>query len=172
MVLFTSHAALRAARQTLIDTVEGAGIPVLAQGVDGPPHRVMRRFVENPGGILLGTSSFWEGVDLPTGVLKALVLARLPFNVPSDPIFAARSEMYEDSFNGYAVPQAVLRFRQGFGRLIRGGRDRGAIVIMDSRLLTKGYGPAFLDSLPQCHYKAMPMASIPGEVSRWLETPL
>ena len=97
MALFTSHAALRAARQTLIRTVEDSGITVLAQGVDGPPHRLMRRFAENPRSVLLGTSSFWEGVDLPSGVMKALILARLPFNVPTEPVFAARGEQYEDS---------------------------------------------------------------------------
>lgn len=167
LVLFTSHAALRAARQTLIETVEEEGIPVLAQGIDGAPHRVMRRFVDNPASVLLGTSSLWEGVDLPSGVLKVLVLTRLPFNVPTDPIFAARGEQYEDSFRQYAVPQAVLRFRQGFGRLIRNTQDRGVVVVMDRRILSKSYGRVFLDSLPDCTLKVGPMAAIREYVSQW-----
>ncbi len=167
LALFTSHSALRAARQTLIETVEEDGIPVLAQGVDGSPHRVMRRFIDNPASVLLGASSFWEGVDMPSGVLKALVLAKLPFNVPSDPIFAARGEQYDNSFSQYAVPKAVLRFRQGFGRLIRNARDRGVVLVLDRRVLTKSYGRAFLDSLPECTLKIGPMASIAEAIGRW-----
>ena len=167
LALFTSHAALRAARQTLIETVEEEGIPVLAQGVDGPPHRLLKRFADNPASVLLGTSSFWEGVDLPSGVMKVLILTRLPFNVPTDPIFAARGEQYEDSFREYAVPQAILRFRQGFGRLIRNTQDRGVVVVMDRRVLNKSYGRAFLNSLPECTVKISPMAVIGEHVKSW-----
>ena len=167
MALFTSHAAIRAARHTLIRTVEDSGITVLAQGVDGPPHRLMRRFAENPKSVLLGTSSFWEGVDLPSGVMKVLVLARLPFNVPTEPVFAARSEQYEDSFREYAVPQAVLRFRQGFGRLIRNEQDRGAVVVLDRRVLNGYYGRHFLDALPECTVNIGPVASVVESVKRW-----
>ena len=167
MALFTSHAALRAARQTLIRTVEDSGITVLAQGVDGPPHRLMRRFAENPQSVLLGTSSFWEGVDMPSGVMKVLILARLPFNVPTEPVFAARSEQYEDSFQEFAVPQAVLRFRQGFGRLIRNAQDRGAVVVLDRRVLNGYYGRHFLDALPECTRNVGPVASVVESVRRW-----
>ena len=167
MALFTSHAALRAARQTLIRTVEDSGITVLAQGVDGPPHRLMRRFAENPQSVLLGTSSFWEGVDMPSGVMKVLILARLPFNVPTEPVFAARSEQYEDSFQQFAVPQAVLRFRQGFGRLIRNAQDRGAVVVLDRRVLNGYYGRHFLDALPECTRNVGPVASVVESVRRW-----
>ena len=167
MALFTSHAALRAARQTLIRMVEDSGIAVLAQGVDGSPHRLMRRFAENPRSVLLGTSSFWEGVDMPSGVMKVLVLARLPFNVPTEPVFAARSEQYEDSFQQFAVPQAVLRFRQGFGRLIRNAQDRGAVVVLDRRVLNRNYGRHFLDALPECTTNIGPVASVVESVKRW-----
>lgn len=167
MALFTSHAALRAARQTLIRTVEDSGIAVLAQGVDGPPHRLMRRFAENPRSVLLGTSSFWEGVDMPSGVMKVLILARLPFNVPTEPVFAARSEQYEGSFQQFAVPQAVLRFRQGFGRLIRNAQDRGAVVVLDRRVLNRNYGRHFLDALPECETNIGPVASVVESVRRW-----
>ena len=106
---------------------------------------------------------------MPSGVVKVLVLVRLPFNVPTDPVFAARSEQYDDSFSQYAVPQAVLRFRQGFGRLIRNSRDRGLVVIMDRRLISKGYGRTFLDSIPECSVRTAPMASIAEEIVQWLE---
>ena len=167
MALFTSHAALRAARQTLISTVEDSGITVLAQGVDGPPHRLMRRFAENPNSVLLGTSSFWEGVDIPSGVMKVLILARLPFNVPTEPVFAARGEQYEDPFREFAVPQAVLRFRQGFGRLIRNAQDRGSVVVLDRRVLNSYYGRQFLDALPECTVNIGPVASVVESVKRW-----
>ena len=169
MVLFTSHAALRGARQALVKKLEPEGIKVLAQGVDGPPHRILRSFIEHPESVLLGTSSFWEGVDLPNGVLKVLALARLPFHVPTEPTFAARSEQYEDPFDQYAVPQAVLRFRQGFGRLIRSSHDRGVVVVLDRRILNKAYGSSFLDSIPSCTIKRGPMSVIPGHISQWLQ---
>jgi DNA polymerase-3 subunit epsilon/ATP-dependent DNA helicase DinG len=167
LALFTSHAALRAARQTLIDTVEGSGINVLAQGIDGSAHRVVQRFIERPRSILLGTSSLWEGIDVPDGLLKALVLVRLPFNVPTDPIFSARSEQYQNSFVEYALPQAVLKFRQGFGRLIRNSKDRGVVVVMDSRVLNKAYGHLFLDSLPPCTFKTGSITLIGDYISNW-----
>ncbi|MQF69475.1 DEAD/DEAH box helicase [SAR202 cluster bacterium AD-804-J14_MRT_500m] len=168
LVLFTSHSAIRSARQMLIETLEPEGMKVIAQGVDGSAARVISSFREQPRSVLLGTSSLWEGVDLPTGIIKLVVLARLPFNVPTDPVFAARSEDYEDAFNQYAVPQAVLRFRQGFGRLIRRGNDHGAVAVMDRRVLTKAYGRAFLDSLPECEFIQGPMWSVAREVSTWL----
>ena len=117
---------------------------MLAQGVDGSPQQLLTRFQRSPEAALLGTASFWEGVDVGNEALKVLVVARLPFNVPTEPIFAARSEEYENSFMEYAVPQAVLRFRQGFGRLIRSKGDRGVVVVLDSRIVTKQYGRMFL----------------------------
>ena len=104
--------------------------------------------MQNPKAVLLGTSSFWEGVDLPGDILSVLIVARLPFNVPSEPVFQARSELYDNSFMQYAVPQAILRLRQGFGRLIRTKTDRGAVIILDRRVTASRYGSAFLRSLP------------------------
>ena len=167
LALFTSHAAIRAARQTLIRTVEDSDIAVMAQGIDGPPHRLMKRFTENPRSVLLGTSSFWEGIDLPSGVMKVLILTRLPFNVPTEPVFEARGEQYEDSFSQYSVPQAVLRLRQGFGRLIRNANDRGAVVVLDVRIIKSSYGRHFLRALPECTTSIGPMASIIESVRRW-----
>ena len=150
MALFTSHSSLRAVAQRLRPMLEPHGIPVLAQGVDGSAPYIMSAFADEPGSVLLGTASFWEGVDMPSGLLKALVITRLPFQVPSDPIVQSRSALYDDPFSEYSVPNAVLRFRQGIGRLIRNKDDRGNIVVLDSRIISHGYGRTFQDSMPPC----------------------
>ncbi|MBF8266770.1 MAG: polymerase epsilon subunit [Dehalococcoidia bacterium] len=171
MALFTSHSALQAVRAGIRDDLEGEGISVLAQGVDGTPRSLLEAFLRKPKTVLLGTASFWEGVDIPGGALKALVVARLPFNVPTEPVFAARSQLLEDPFNQYAVPQAVLRFRQGFGRLIRGEQDRGVVVLLDGRVLSRPYGPAFLDSIPRCTVMKGSLRELPQAVRQWISGP-
>lgn len=149
LALFTSNSALEAARRSLVESLSPLGIKVVGQGHDGSPHRVMRTLAEEEDVVALGTSSLWEGADLQGARLDALVMARLPFPVPSDPVFSARSELFEDGFNEYAVPEAVLRFRQGFGRLVRSKSDRGVFVILDRRILTKNYGRQFQRALPK-----------------------
>ena len=168
LVLFTSHAALRATARGVRPQLEAEGIRVLAQGVDGSPRQIVQEFSESPSSVILGTSSLWEGVDLAGGILKALVIGRLPFHVPTDPIFAARSAQYEDPFREYALPQAVLRLRQGVGRLIRGSQDRGAIVVLDNRIISRAYGRAFLESMPACTVKQGQMSAIPEYAGRWV----
>ena len=148
MALFTSYSALRSTASSIRDDLKTRGIEVLQQGADGPPAQVVRRFMQNPKAVLLGTASFWEGVDLPGDTLSVLIVARLPFTVPSEPVFQARSELYDNAFMQYAVPQAILRLRQGFGRLIRTKTDRGAVIILDRRVTASRYGSAFLRSLP------------------------
>ncbi len=125
--------------------------------LDGDPHTVA-----------LGTSSLWEGVDLESASIKTLVMARLPFPVPTEPVFEARSELYEDSFGEYAVPEAVMRFRQGFGRLIRSRSDRGAFVVLDGRIASKSYGARFLGALPECTVERLPTRAIGERVREWL----
>jgi DNA polymerase-3 subunit epsilon/ATP-dependent DNA helicase DinG len=100
-----------------------------------------------------------------------LVITRLPFNVPSDPVFAARSESYDDAFAGYAVPQAVLRFKQGFGRLIRTSQDRGVCAVLDRRILTKRYGATFVQSLPECTVEVGSMFDLASAASEWISGP-
>ena len=168
LVLYTSHAALRGAARAVRGPLEGEGIRVLAQGIDGSPRQILHSFSENPKSVILGTSSFWEGVDVSGGMLKALVLARLPFHVPSEPIFAARSAQYEEPFFQYALPQALLRFRQGIGRLIRSSQDKGNIVILDKRIIARTYGKAFLESIPACTVKLAPLSSIPEYAAEWI----
>ena len=169
LALFTSYSSVKVAYKAIRDSLEAHGIKVLAQGVDGPPARLLDRFVDDPRTVLLGTSSFWEGVDLSGGILKALVLTRLPFNVPTEPVFAARADLFEDSFREYAVPQAVLRFRQGFGRLIRSKEDKGVVAILDSRVLRRNYGRIFLESIPTCTVRRDPLAALPTLAREWVE---
>jgi DNA polymerase-3 subunit epsilon/ATP-dependent DNA helicase DinG len=168
MALFTSYASLRAVAQRLRTPLMSQGIQVLAQSIDGSAQQLMIRFAEEPNSVLLGVASFWEGVDLPSGVLKSLVLARLPFAVPTDPIVKARSEQYDNPFSEFSVPQAVLRFRQGFGRLIRNKSDKGTIVIMDNRITAKSYGNSFLKSIPPCTLKPSSLTTIGQLASQWL----
>lgn len=169
MALFTSHSSLRAVAQRLRSQLEPHGIPVLAQGVDGSAPSVMAAFSEEPGSVLLGTASFWEGVDMPSGLLKALVITRLPFQVPSDPIVQRRSGLYDDPFNEYSIPNAILRFRQGLGRLIRNKHDKGTIVVLDSRISSHGYGQAFRDSMPPCHHTPCFTSNVGMLAEMWLD---
>jgi DNA polymerase-3 subunit epsilon/ATP-dependent DNA helicase DinG len=166
--LFTSHSSLRAAHGGIKKALEEEQILTLGHNIDGSPRQLIRALRDNPQTVVLGTASFWEGVDVVGEALSLLVITRLPFSVPSDPIFQARSELFEDSFNEYAVPQAVLRFKQGFGRLIRRKTDRGVMVVLDGRITTKQYGQSFLNSLPACTVHRVPLARMAGLVGKWL----
>jgi len=168
LALFTSHARLRATYGVVQPVLEEEGIPVLGQGVDGSPRKVLDRFKANPNSLLLGTTSLWEGVDIAGKALSVLVIARLPFGVPSDPVLSARSELFDDPFNQYLVPMAVLKFKQGFGRLIRSHSDRGVVIVLDNRIQTKAYGRVFLESLPKCTVVRGSLRQIPQEVVEWL----
>jgi ATP-dependent DNA helicase DinG len=168
LVLFTSYDQLRRTARAISDPLGANGILVYEQGEGASRHALLESFKSSDQAVLLGTRSFWEGIDVPGAALSLLCLIRLPFDVPSDPIFAARSETYEMPFDQYAVPEAILRFRQGFGRLIRTKSDRGVVVSFDRRLLSKRYGRAFLDSLPACTVRAGRLADAPAQAARWL----
>ena len=133
----------------------------MQQGADGPPAQVVRRFMQNPRAVLLGTSSFWEGVDISGDALSVLIVARLPFDVPTEPVFQARSELYDNAFMQYSVPRSILRLRQGFGRLIRTKTDRGVVIILDRRVIASRYGSAFLNSLPPAQRADCSLYQIP-----------
>jgi len=169
LVLFTSHSQLQATYRAITRPLEEDGIIVIAQNLDGSRRQVLETFKTQERTVLLGTKSFWEGVDVVGEALSCLVIARLPFSVPSDPIFAARSETFDDSFAQYAVPEAVLRFRQGFGRLIRSKNDRGIVVVLDKRVLTKNYGRMFIESLPPVSKYQGPLKELPAFASKWIE---
>jgi ATP-dependent DNA helicase DinG len=149
--LFTSHGALRRAAARLRSELDPRW-PLLVQG-EGSRDSLLRRFREAGNAILLGTDSFWEGVDVPGRALRALVLSKLPFKVPSEPMTAARlerlAERGEDGFFGYLLPHAALKLKQGFGRLIRSRIDVGVVVLLDGRVLSKRYGPMVLSGLPK-----------------------
>jgi len=149
-VLFTSHAALRRAAQAVRGELGGRW-PLLVQG-DGQRDHLLRRFRDAGSAILLGTDSFWEGVDVPGQALRMLLIAKLPFKVPTEPLTAARIEALEreglDGFTHYLLPLAALKLKQGFGRLIRSRQDVGAVVLMDGRIATKRYGQVLMESLP------------------------
>jgi len=168
LILFTSHSQLRATYRAITRPLEEANIVVYGQGLDGSRRQLLARFRADPRSVLLGTRSFWEGIDVVGPALSCLVIVRLPFSVPSDPVFAARSRAFEDPFGEYAVPEAVLRFRQGFGRLIRSCTDRGVVVVLDKRILSRSYGASFLDSLPDCTVCRGPIKELPAKAARWI----
>ena len=171
LALFTSHSALRDASYRVRSRLRAEGISVLAQGIDGTPRQLIDRLQTDPRSVLLGTASFWEGVDLESGILRGLLVCRLPFPVPNDPVVKARGNLYNNPFNDYQVPNAVLRFRQGFGRLIRSKSDRGAVVILDRRIQTANYGDRFLNALPPCTIQASNVSSVGRQAAQWLGLP-
>jgi len=169
MVLFTSRAHLRATHAALEGRFATRGITLLAQGVDETSRtRLLEKFRRGSRVVLFGTNAFWEGIDVVGDALSCVMVTRLPFAVPTDPVYAARAEQFEDPFGEFAIPQAVLRLKQGFGRLIRSRTDRGAVVVLDRRIVTRFYGQLFLRSLPGCSVKQGPGARAGVEVADWL----
>ncbi|HTP10446.1 MAG TPA: helicase C-terminal domain-containing protein [Anaerolineae bacterium] len=170
MVLFTSYASLKATSKGITPALTQADIFVYEQGDGSSRRQLMENFKNAERAVLLGTRSFWEGVDVPGEALSCLALTRLPFAVPTDPIFAARSETFgETAFMDYSVPDAILKFRQGFGRLIRTKNDRGVVAVFDKRLLTKQYGQQFLQSLPDCTVRRGPYAELAKAAAAWMK---
>ncbi len=171
LALFTSHSALRTAYQGVKRQLEEQEILVLAQGIDGSPKQLLSTLKSNHRTLILGAASFWEGVDITGEALSLLIMARLPFSVPTDPVFSARAELFDMPFEQYAIPQAILRFKQGFGRLIRRKSDRGAMIVLDRRLRSRRYGDSFLRSLPACNLREVALRELPDEVAAWLARP-
>lgn len=171
LLLFTSYGSLMAAYDAIKAPLESDGILVLAHGVDGSPRQLLAALRENNRTVLLGTASFWEGVDVAGEALSLLVIARLPFAVPTDPIYQARSALFDEPFDQYALPQAVLRFRQGFGRLIRSKTDRGVLLVLDTRIRSRKYGETFLRSLPRCTVQELAAREVAGAIEVWLTSP-
>jgi DNA polymerase-3 subunit epsilon/ATP-dependent DNA helicase DinG len=169
LVLFTSRAHLRTTYQALREPLALQHITLLAQGIDESSRtRLLEAFRRGSRVVLFGTNAFWEGIDVVGDALSCVMVTRLPFAVPTDPIYAARAEQFDEPFSQYAVPQAVLRLKQGFGRLIRSRADRGAVVMLDRRLVTRFYGQVFVRSLPPCSVKQGPAARTGLEAEEWL----
>ena len=152
LALFTSYSTLNEIHRLQSLDVPEIEYTILAQGIHGSRQSLVKRFLEQQPALLLGTDSFWEGVDFPGKALEIVLINRLPFEVPTDPVFQARSDLIKsrggNAFMDYAVPEAVIRFRQGFGRLIRSRSDYGVVIITDTRVFRKRYGRFFLESLP------------------------
>jgi ATP-dependent DNA helicase DinG len=173
LVLFTSYRMLKQTYPGLKANLEGSGIQVFGQGFDSTNRsKLTRLFQEQKAGVLLGTSSFWEGVDIPGDALSCLAIVRLPFQPPTHPLVEARCEAIQrnkqNPFLKYSVPQAVIRFKQGFGRLVRTGKDRGVVIIYDTRVIDTSYGKHFLYSLPGPKIEHMTTEQLVPRVQEWM----
>lgn len=174
-VLFTSYAVLEQVYRELEHMLPGLGINIVKQG-DAPRHILLQEFLSKDPAVLLGTDSFWEGVDVPGEALSCVVITRLPFRVPTEPVTSARIAEFErqgrNPFREYMLPQAVLKFKQGFGRLIRTKTDRGVVIVCDPRITSRWYGQQFLRSLPKCRVVTGERSQTLDAIHRWFnETP-
>lgn len=168
LVLFTSYDQLKRTSRSINPFLSRNGIRVYEQGEGASASTLLENFRADNHAVLLGTKAFWEGVDVPGEALSVLIIVKLPFDVPTDPIVAARAETFDDPFTEYSLPEAILRFRQGFGRLIRTQSDRGVVAIFDRRIMSKRYGRLFTDSLPVCTTKIGPSGDLPKLAVQWL----
>ncbi|MBA3874050.1 MAG: DEAD/DEAH box helicase family protein [Anaerolineae bacterium] len=169
LALFTSYTQLQQTAQAIRPRLALGDITVYDQLDTSNRQALLESFKTTEKAILLGTKSFWEGIDIPGASLSALALAKLPFPIPTDPIISARSETFNDPFKEYTLPETILRFRQGFGRLIRKQSDRGVVVLLDRRLMSKSYGQDFLDSLPDCTIQYGALESLGAAAQKWIK---
>ncbi len=174
LVLFTSNRMLKTVHAGLKEMLAPFGVNVLGQGVDsGNRSKLTRMFQSSPACVLLGTSSFWEGVDIPGDALTCLAIVRLPFQPPTHPLVEAKTEKLKaknmNPFMKLSVPQAVIRFKQGFGRLVRTASDKGIVIIYDTRVIDTNYGKYFLYSLPGPKIEHMTANQLVPRIKRWME---
>jgi len=172
LVLFTSHKALRDTYNAVSPLLEQEGVLALRQG-QKDRYSLLRTFVNDISSVLFATESFWEGVDAPGETLSLVIITRLPFRVPTDPIQSSRAAAIDarggNSFAEMSIPEAVILFKQGFGRLIRHSQDRGVVAVLDVRILKKAYGSLFISSLPRCRLAMGALDSICRDVAEFLD---
>jgi len=171
LVLFTSYKMLKEVQERLLDSYAEAGLLLLTQG-ELDRHTLLRTFVEERDSVLFATSSFWEGIDAPGDTLRLVVITKLPFAVPSDPVFKARCDAIDaaggSGFFELSLKNATMKLKQGFGRLIRSSSDRGVVLILDSRVIQRQYGQFMLRSLPESFHQAGPSDSISSKIEGFL----
>ncbi|MEC8896484.1 MAG: helicase C-terminal domain-containing protein, partial [Planctomycetota bacterium] len=173
-VLFTSYALLGRMHKRLEKPLIEMGCNPMAQG-QAQRSDLLKRFSQSDSGVLFGTDSFWEGVDVRGRALEHVIITRLPFRVPTEPLQEARLEELSargiNAFSNYTIPQAVLRFKQGFGRLVRSKTDRGVVSVLDQRILTKRYGKVFLETLPEVDCFASSTSAVVKRVEEFFRAP-
>lgn len=173
LVLFTSHRSLREVYHRLKEPYEKEDICLLGHELDGSRRRLVEHFINSKRVVLFGASSFWEGVDIPGDALSCVILVKLPFAPPNHPVIQARLQSIakegRNGFQEYQLPQAVIKFKQGFGRLIRDSSDKGTVVVLDGRLIEKRYGSKFFNSLPLREHYRGDFLQIAKKVRVWLE---
>ncbi|MCR4579946.1 MAG: DEAD/DEAH box helicase family protein [Treponema sp.] len=171
LVLFTSYESLKSAHRTAIASLKGFSGRIMKQG-DDDSSRLLEAFREEKESVLFATDSFWQGVDIPGEALSQVIIVKLPFTVPNDPVFVARSEAIESrggsSFMELSVPEAVIKFRQGIGRLIRRSDDKGVVIVLDRRIYEKRYGSIFIASMPPCKKMYEPISEITKKINSFI----
>ena len=168
LALFTAHGTMRRVMDHVRQALAESDIALSVQGPDGSPAQVVDDLRGNPRTVIFGVDSLWTGIDVPGAALSQVIVCRLPFDRPNDPIQSARAEQYENAFVELSVPTAILKLRQGVGRLIRTSDDRGVIVLLDNRVATKRYGARFLNELPPAPVDELPIQRIAAEVRTFL----